>query len=118
MLEHAVAYATFPNLDKAVAPHAVLEVRTGAGDVVWRFDRDGKRPEQVLSPQVALEMVGMMNSVVMNGTGRRAQLDGISKQPARPARQIHIVMRGSSVTPGISVARCGWETTIIHRPSG
>jgi len=77
VLEHAVAYATFPNLGKAVTPHAVLEVRTGAGDVVWRFDRDGKRPEQVLSPQVALEMVGMMNSVVMNGTGRRAQLDGI-----------------------------------------
>ncbi len=77
VLEHAVAYATFPNLGKAVTPHALLEVRTGAGDVVWRFDRDGKRPEQVLSPQVALEMVGMMNSVVMNGTGRRAQLDGI-----------------------------------------
>jgi penicillin-binding protein 1A len=31
----------------------------------------------VISPQVALEMIGMMNSVVMNGTGRRAQLDGI-----------------------------------------
>jgi penicillin-binding protein 1A len=44
---------------------------------VWRFDRDGKRPEQVISPQVALEMIGMMNSVVNNGTGRRAQLDGI-----------------------------------------
>ncbi len=77
VLEHAVAYATFPNLGKAVAPHALLEVRTGTGEVVWRFDRDGKRAEQVLSPQVALEMVGMMNSVVMNGTGRRAQLDGI-----------------------------------------
>ncbi len=77
MLEHAVAYATFPNLGKAVAPHAALEVRTGNGELIWRFDRDGKRPEQVISPQVALEMVGMMNSVVQNGTGRRAQLDGI-----------------------------------------
>jgi penicillin-binding protein 1A len=45
--------------------------------LVWRFDRDGQLPEQVISPQVALEMIGMMNSVVMNGTGRRAQLDGI-----------------------------------------
>jgi penicillin-binding protein 1A len=75
--EHAVAYATFPNLGKAVAPHAALEVRTGTGELVWRFDRDGKLPEQVISPKVALEMIGMMNSVVMNGTGRRAQLDGI-----------------------------------------
>ncbi len=77
VLEHAVAYATFPNLGRAVAPHAALEVRTGTGELVWRFDRDGKRPEQVISPQVALEMIGMMNSVVQNGTGRRAQLDGI-----------------------------------------
>ena len=77
VLEHAVAYATFPNLGKVVKPHAALEVRTGTGELVWRFDRDGKRPEQVISPQVALEMIGMMNSVVMNGTGRRAQLDGI-----------------------------------------
>jgi penicillin-binding protein 1A len=77
VLEHAVAYATFPNLGKAVAPHAALEVRTGSGQLVWRYDRDGKRPEQVISPQVALEMIGMMNSVVQNGTGRRAQLDGI-----------------------------------------
>ena len=54
VLEHAVAYATFPNLGKAVAPHAALEVRTGGGALVWRYDRDGKRPEQVISPQVAL----------------------------------------------------------------
>jgi penicillin-binding protein 1A len=77
VLEHAVAYATFPNLGKAVTPHAALEVRTGTGQLVWRFDRDGKRPEQVITPQVALEMIGMMNSVVQNGTGRRAQLDGV-----------------------------------------
>jgi penicillin-binding protein 1A len=72
-LEHAVAYATFPNLGKAVVPHAALEVRTGTGKLVWRFDRDGTPPRQVLSAQVALEMIKMMNSVV----GKRAQLDGI-----------------------------------------
>ena len=76
-LEHTVAYATFPNLGKAVVPHAALEVRTGTGKLVWRFDREGTPPRQVLSPQVALEMIKMMNSVVENGTGRRAQLDGI-----------------------------------------
>ncbi|HZC57388.1 MAG TPA: PBP1A family penicillin-binding protein [Xanthobacteraceae bacterium] len=75
--EHAVAYATFPNLGRAVAPHAALEVRTGTGQLVWRFDRDGPKPKQVISPQVALDMVKMMNSVVENGTGKRAQLDGI-----------------------------------------
>jgi penicillin-binding protein 1A len=77
VLEHAVAFATFPNLGRAVAPHAALEVRTGSGELVWRFDRDGKRSNQVISPHVAMEMIGMMRSVVENGTGRRAQLDGV-----------------------------------------
>ena len=76
-LEHAVAYATFPNLGRAVTPHAALEVRTGTGELVWRFDRDGKKPLQVISPKVAVEMIAMMNSVVQNGTGKRAQLEGI-----------------------------------------
>jgi penicillin-binding protein 1A len=31
----------------------------------------------VITPHVALEMMKMMNSVVENGTGRRAQLDGV-----------------------------------------
>jgi penicillin-binding protein 1A len=77
VFEHAVAYATFPNLGRAVVPHAALEVRTGTGQVVWRFDRDGPKPKQVINPEVALDMIKMMNSVVENGTGRRAQLDGV-----------------------------------------
>jgi penicillin-binding protein 1A len=75
--QHAVAYATFPNLGKAVVPHAALEVRTGTGQLVWRFDRDGQKPQQVIAPSVALDMIKMMNSVVENGTGQRAKLDGI-----------------------------------------
>jgi penicillin-binding protein 1A len=75
--EHAMAYATFPNLGRAVVPHAALEVRTDSGELVWRFDRDGPKPKQVISPEVAIDMIKMMNSVVENGTGRRAQLDGV-----------------------------------------
>lgn len=78
VLEHTGAYATFPNLGKAVTPHAILEVRTGAGELVWRFDRDGPKPRQVIPPQVATDMIKMMNSVVENGTARRARLDGIA----------------------------------------
>jgi penicillin-binding protein 1A len=77
ILEHAVAYATFPNRGKAVTPHAVLEVRTGAGDLVWRWDRDGPKPRQVIPPNIAADMAGMMSHVVSEGTARRAQLDGI-----------------------------------------
>ncbi len=77
VIEHAVAYATFPNKGKAVAPHAVLEVRTGAGETVWRWDRDGKKPTQAIPASVAADMAGMMSHVVEEGTARRAQLDGI-----------------------------------------
>ena len=72
VLEHAVAYATFPNKGKSVTPHAVLEVRTGAGDLVWRFDRDGKKPLQAIPASVASDMSGMMSHVVSEGTARRA----------------------------------------------
>jgi penicillin-binding protein 1A len=78
VLDHTGAYATFPNLGKAVTPHAILEVRTGGGELIWRYDRDGPKPRQVLSPQVAGDMIKMMNSVVENGTGKRARLDGIA----------------------------------------
>jgi penicillin-binding protein 1A len=77
ILDHVGAYATFPNLGKAVTPHAVLEVRTGNGEVIWRFDRDGPKPRQVMPEQVALDMNFMMNKVVEEGTGKRALLDGI-----------------------------------------
>jgi len=78
VLDHTAAHATFPNLGKAVTPHAILEMRTGGGELIWRYDRDGPKPRQVLSPQVAADMIKMMNNVVENGTGRRARLDGIS----------------------------------------
>jgi penicillin-binding protein 1A len=77
VIEHAVAYATFPNKGKSVTPHAVLEVRTGAGDLVWRWDRDGPKPKQAIPASVASDMAGMMSHVVSEGTARRAALDGI-----------------------------------------
>ena len=77
VLDHTVAYATFPNLGMTVAPHAVLEVRTGAGDVVWRFDRDGPKPRRTLPEKVASDMIYMMNKVAEEGTGRRALIDGV-----------------------------------------
>jgi penicillin-binding protein 1A len=77
VLEHTVAYATFPNLGMAVTPHAILEVRTGMGETIWRWDRDGKKPTRALPAQVATDMIFMMNKVVEEGTARRAMLNGI-----------------------------------------
>src|SRR5271169_5500145 len=78
LVDHVGAYGTFPNLGMKVVPHSILEVRTGDGKLVWRYDRDGPKPKRVLPEHVASDMIKMMNSVVENGTGRRARLDGIA----------------------------------------
>jgi penicillin-binding protein 1A len=77
LIEHVGAYGTFPNLGKVVKPHAILDMRTGDGKVIWRYDRDGPKTHRALPAQVAQDMIRMMNSVVENGTARRARLDGI-----------------------------------------
>jgi penicillin-binding protein 1A len=77
VLDHTGAYTMFANLGKAYTPHAILELRSGAGELIWRWDRDGKKPGQVIPPQVAADMVNMMSKVVEEGTARRAILDGI-----------------------------------------
>jgi penicillin-binding protein 1A len=77
VLDHTVAYAAFPNAGMGVKPHALLEVRTGNGEVLWRFDRDGPKPRRVMSQQVALDMNMMMNKVTEEGTARRALIPGV-----------------------------------------
>jgi penicillin-binding protein 1A len=77
VLDHTVAYATFPNGGRSVTPHAVLEVRTAGGEVIWRFDRDGRKPRQVMSQQIASDMNMMMNKVTEEGTARRALIPGV-----------------------------------------
>jgi penicillin-binding protein 1A len=77
VLDHTGGYTMFPNGGMSATPHALLEVRTGPGELVWRWDRDGKKPTRVLPVQVATDMNQMMNHVVEEGTAKRAMLDGI-----------------------------------------
>jgi penicillin-binding protein 1A len=77
VLDHTGGYTMFPNGGRPATPHALLEVRTGNGELVFRWDRDGKKPAQVLPAQVASDMNLMMSKVVEEGTAKRAQLDGI-----------------------------------------
>jgi penicillin-binding protein 1A len=77
VLDHTGGFGIFVNGGKSITPHAILEVRTATGDLVWRFDRDGRKPVQVVDPQVALDVAMMLNSAAESGTGRRAMLPGI-----------------------------------------
>ena len=111
VLDHTGAYATFPNMGKAVTPHAILEVRTGTGDLVWRFDRDGPKPRQVMPPGVAADMIKMMNSVVEERHRQARAARRHHRPPARPAQPMRTAMPGSWATPAISSAASGSATT-------
>ena len=77
VLEHTVAFATFPNEGRAVRPHAILDVRNATGDVIWRYDRNGPKPRQIIPKQVAHDMSAMLVSAAERGTARRATLNGV-----------------------------------------
>ena len=111
VLDHTGGYAIFPNVGKAMTPHAVLEVRSGAGDLIWRCDRDGKKPVQVITPQVAMDMNMMMNKVVEEGTAQRADRSTASRPRARPAPPTPTATPGSSATPATWSAASGSATT-------
>ncbi len=77
VFDHAAAFATFPNGGMAVTPHAILEVRSATGELIWRFDRDGPKPRRVMPAQVAADINMILTQAVEAGTGRRAILDGV-----------------------------------------
>jgi penicillin-binding protein 1A len=75
VLDMTSAYAVFANGGFKADPYAAMEVRNTRGDVLWQRARDVPEAERVLMPQVVANMNTMLLSVVMNGTGRRAQLE-------------------------------------------
>ncbi|MGC5780378.1 transglycosylase domain-containing protein [Methylobacterium sp. NFXW15] len=75
VLDQAAGYAVFANGGFKAKPYAATEIRNSQGEVVYRHSDEA--PERVLSPQVVADMNFMLNKVVEEGTGRRAQLEGI-----------------------------------------
>ncbi|MBX9932971.1 MAG: PBP1A family penicillin-binding protein [Methylobacterium sp.] len=75
VIDQAAAYAVFANGGRKAKPYAAMEVRNSSGDVIYRHADE--KPEQILSTQVVADMNFMLNKVVEEGTGKRAQLDGI-----------------------------------------
>jgi penicillin-binding protein 1A len=77
VFDHTGAFATFPNGGLAVTPHAILEVRSATGDLIWRFDRDGPKPRRVMPAGVASDINMILNQAVEAGTGRRSLVEGV-----------------------------------------
>ena len=76
VIDQATGYAVFANNGMSVDPHAIVEMRTPAGEPVWSFAQNGPKPKRVIPENVIGMINPMLNSVVENGTGRRAMLQG------------------------------------------
>ncbi len=76
-MDQATGYSAFANGGKRVKPYAAMEIYNSRGELIYSHDRDGEKPVQVVDPRYINELVFMMTQVVEQGTGRRAQLDGI-----------------------------------------
>jgi len=73
-LDLTSAYAVFPNLGYRVRPRGLVTVENADGDIVSRTNIES---EQVLSPQVAFQMLTMLQDVVDRGTGASARRLGV-----------------------------------------
>jgi penicillin-binding protein 1A len=76
-MDQATGYAAFANGGKRIKPHAALEVLNSRGELIYRFDRDGEQPQQVVAPRYIEMLDSMLIKVVEGGTGTRAALNGI-----------------------------------------
>jgi 1A family penicillin-binding protein len=73
-LELTTAYAVFPSLGYRMRPRGLVSVEDAQGDIVTQVHIER---EQILSPQVAFQMVTMLQDVVTRGTGAAARSYGV-----------------------------------------
>ncbi len=75
VLEHVGGVAAFANGGKLARPYGILDITTSKGDLLYSRERDEGPAPQVLKPKIAEQMNYMLQKVVLEGTGTRAQLD-------------------------------------------
>ena len=73
-LDLTAAYAVFPTLGYRVRPRGLVSVQNASGETVHRVHIER---EQILSEQVAFQMVTMLEDVVDRGTGASARQLGV-----------------------------------------
>ncbi|RIJ23429.1 PBP1A family penicillin-binding protein [Henriciella barbarensis] len=68
------AYGAFMTGGTRVDPHIIERISNSRGDVL--YERPAYDPQRVMNQRDAETMVAMMERVITDGTGKRAQLDG------------------------------------------
>jgi len=74
-VQMAAAFGTLANDGIRIAPHLVREIRNSSGDIVYTANPEQRR---VVSAETAIALRGMLEGVTLNGTAKKAQLDGYS----------------------------------------
>jgi len=74
-VQMVAAFAALANDGLRIAPHLIREVRDAGGNVVYRAQPEQRR---VISAETAIALRGMLEGVTLNGTAKKAQLDGYS----------------------------------------
>ncbi len=74
-VQMVAAFGALANDGVRIAPHLIREVRDTQGAVVYRAEPEQRR---VLSAETAIALRGMLEGVTLNGTAKKAQLDGYS----------------------------------------
>ena len=69
------AFGALANDGVRVAPHLIREVRNADGSIAYRAQPEQRR---VISTDTAIALRGMLEGVTLNGTAKKAQLDGYS----------------------------------------
>jgi cell division protein FtsI (penicillin-binding protein 3) len=72
-LQMVAAFGALANDGIRVAPHLIREIRTASGTTAYRPEPEQHR---VISKETALALRGMLEGVTLNGTAKKAQLDG------------------------------------------
>jgi cell division protein FtsI (penicillin-binding protein 3) len=72
-LQMAAAFGALANDGVRVAPHLIREIRNAGGGAAYRPNPEQRR---VISKQTASALRGMLEGVTLNGTAKKAQLDG------------------------------------------
>jgi cell division protein FtsI (penicillin-binding protein 3) len=74
-VQMVAAFGALANDGVRVAPHLVREIRDASGAVVFTSQVEQRR---VVSVETATALRGMLEGVTLNGTAKKAQLDGYS----------------------------------------
>ena len=72
-LQMAAAFGALANDGVRLAPHLIREIRSASGVAVYRPNPESRR---VISAETATALRGMLEGVTLNGTAKKAQLDG------------------------------------------